>query len=69
MSTKSDRKLGRSHVAIAAASIATILATTGTASEPGTQDFVDEQSNLPETIKLTGTVRDFKDRNAEGGHA
>lgn len=69
MNTKSGHKLRRSHVAFAAASVAGLLATTGTASEPGTQGYIDEQGyDLPETIKLSGTVRDFKDKSAEGGH-
>lgn len=65
----SNHKLRKSHVALAAASVTALLATTGTASQPGTQNYVDEQvHDLPESITLTGVVRDFKDKNAQGGH-
>lgn len=65
----SDRKVRRSHLALAALGVAGILATAGTAAQPSSQDYVDEeQGGLPETISLTGTVRDFKDKGAEGGH-
>lgn len=33
-----------------------------------TQTDEPEYANLPESIKLTGTVRDFRERTAEGGH-
>jgi len=45
------------------------LATTGGTPQSATADVVAQgQSSLPATIQLTGVVRDFKARNASGGH-
>jgi len=62
-------KLGKAHAAMAAMGVAALIASSGSAAEPGSMGDIDQQGHdLPETITLTGTVRDFKDRNAEGGH-
>ncbi len=68
MNTKSGLKLRGSQLAVAALGAAGVLATAGTAAQPGIGDYVDGE-RLPESITLTGTVRDFKDKNSEGGHS
>lgn len=54
----------RTGITLAAAM--TVLAMQGTAASAGPDRTGIDQ--LPSTITLTGTVRDFKDRNAAGGH-
>lgn len=52
-------------LALAILSGGTLAMATGTASA---QDSENDYSSLPETITLTGTVRDFKERSVQGGH-
>lgn len=52
-------------LALAVLSGSAIALSAGTASA---QDSGGDYSALPETITLTGTVRDFKERSVQGGH-
>lgn len=45
-----------------------VLALSGAAQASGPEGAAGIGSTGPETITLTGTVRDFKDRQAQGGH-
>ena len=45
-----------------------VLALSGAAQASGPEGAAGIGSSGPETITLTGTIRDFKDRQAEGGH-
>lgn len=55
----SNRSRSLLKLSIIAGGIATMCSTPALA-----QDY----ANLPETITLTGTIRDFKERSAQGGH-
>lgn len=62
MNTHRSPKL---FLTLAVLSGSTIAVTAGTA---GAQDGGADFDSLPESITLTGTVRDFKERSVQGGH-
>lgn len=53
---------------LTAATAMTLFALQGTANAGDNNPRQAQSIDLPESITLTGTVRDFKDKSAEGGH-
>lgn len=64
------RRFNTSRFGLGAFGVLTLLALNGAAANAASNGAGPGSTgeNLPESITLTGTVRDFKDRNAEGGH-